>query len=638
MTDAVLQNAVAYAAQVLGIVAAGGLATAMLRIDGPAARYVFWRVLLVLCLALPWLQGRQEMRESGTAVVATQSMSLGSSVIVQADAETAPASVGLNVAVIVCAVLAGGAVTRLLLLGIGLRRLRRLRRAGTDAPLTDDETALRDTLCARADIREVASVAQPVTFGLFNPVVLIPCDLRVQDPHLRRAVLAHELFHARRGDWGWLVLEEIVRATFWFHPAVWWLISRIQLAREEVVDDLTVRLTGSRRTYIEALMLFADSPLPVAAPAFGRPRHLFRRIRLISKERVMSTRRVVLSFVAVTSVVAVTSWSATSLFPLAASPQQEQYASAPGPLEVAARPVTPENPIPRRTHSVAAQYPRDAVEARAAAKVTLQVTVDQFGRISEVRPAALSVDSPDENVTVAITAAPFPSLAILEPTSPTRRAVAEAFLSAATEAVSQWQYEPPAEAPLSFRVEVLFERGAEGRVFAQSHTPAVTPSAIRLMQLEALASQPVGRGRSGGATAAPPPPPPPPPPPGNVADITTTAGVVAVSAPGSLQEPRPPVRVGGRITAPKKTKHVDPVYPPAAIADGVQGVVIIEAVISTEGLVTGAKVLRPIEPLNQAAVDAVKQWEYTPTLLNGEPVSIIMSVVVEFVLPKPAKD
>jgi protein TonB len=109
----------------------------------------------------------------------------------------------------------------------------------------------------------------------------------------------------------------------------------------------------------------------------------------------------------------------------------------------------------------------------------------------------------------------------------------------------------------------------------------------------------------GGLPEAPPPPPPP---------------------------PQAPVRVGGNIKAPTKVKDARPVYPPIAQSARVSGVVIIEATIGTDGRVKDAKVLRSIPLLDQAALDAVKQWQYTPTLLNGVPVSVIMTVTVNFTL------
>jgi TonB family protein len=93
-----------------------------------------------------------------------------------------------------------------------------------------------------------------------------------------------------------------------------------------------------------------------------------------------------------------------------------------------------------------------------------------------------------------------------------------------------------------------------------------------------------------------------------------------------------PVRVGGNIKPPTKTKHVAPMYPPIAQSSRVQGVVILETTIGPRGRVSDVRVLRSIPLLDQAAVDAVKQWEYTPTLLNGVGVPVIMTVTVNFAL------
>jgi protein TonB len=95
---------------------------------------------------------------------------------------------------------------------------------------------------------------------------------------------------------------------------------------------------------------------------------------------------------------------------------------------------------------------------------------------------------------------------------------------------------------------------------------------------------------------------------------------------------RQPTRVGGNIPAPRKVKDVPPVYPPVAIQARVQGIVIIEATIGPDGAVDNAKVLRSIPVLDDAALDAVRQWEYAPTFLNGVAVPVIMTVTVNFSL------
>ena len=110
------------------------------------------------------------------------------------------------------------------------------------------------------------------------------------------------------------------------------------------------------------------------------------------------------------------------------------------------------------------------------------------------------------------------------------------------------------------------------------------------------------------------------------------AAILAVSGATALAQQKPRVRVGGDIKEPKKLKDVAPIYPEDAKSAGVQGSVIIEAVIGTDGAVTEAKVLRPVPMLDTAALTAVQQWKYTPTLLNGEPGEVLMTVVVNFVL------
>ena len=92
------------------------------------------------------------------------------------------------------------------------------------------------------------------------------------------------------------------------------------------------------------------------------------------------------------------------------------------------------------------------------------------------------------------------------------------------------------------------------------------------------------------------------------------------------------MRVGGNIKAPTKIKYVKPVYPALAMSARIQGVVIVEGTVGEDGRVSYARVIRSIPLLDQAALDAVRQWEFTPTLLNGVPVPVIMTMTVNFTL------
>jgi len=93
-----------------------------------------------------------------------------------------------------------------------------------------------------------------------------------------------------------------------------------------------------------------------------------------------------------------------------------------------------------------------------------------------------------------------------------------------------------------------------------------------------------------------------------------------------------PIRLHQGMKAPYKIVDAAPPYPPLAQRAHVEGVVILEAVIDAQGRVASVRVLRSIALLDEAAVDAVKQWRFTPALLNGEAVPVVMTVTVNFTL------
>jgi len=179
------------------------------------------------------------------------------------------------------------------------------------------------------------------------------------------------------------------------------------------------------------------------------------------------------------------------------------------------------------------------------------------------------------------------------------------------------------------------------------------------------------------AAPAPPPPPPPPaaraavtarpapkaatPPSGFLAPIEVPAeirleqgldlggveggvaggveggvpgGVVGGIVGGLPDAPPPPaakpVRVGGDIREPRKVLDVAPAYPDLALKAHLEGIVIIEATIDARGRVADAKVLRSVPMLDDAALEAVRRWVYTPTLLGGVPTPVVMTVTVTF--------
>ncbi len=111
-----------------------------------------------------------------------------------------------------------------------------------------------------------------------------------------------------------------------------------------------------------------------------------------------------------------------------------------------------------------------------------------------------------------------------------------------------------------------------------------------------------------------------------------TPGAVRVS----VLMPAGPVRVGNDVPVPRKIKDVRPSIPPDAQTAGAKGLVVLDATIDPEGRVSNARVIRSMPLLDAAAVAAVQQWEFTPTVIDGRAVPVIMTVTVNFAPPPDA--
>ena len=616
MDAAVPANLAAFSAQVLCLALGAGLLPLALRVDAPEVRYTYWRATLALCVVLPWVQTRRTPAPVSSGITTADATAVTTSVGL---AMPAPATVNWTETLLV--VLAAGVVVRLAWLAVGLVRLRRLRRAGDPAP-AGDHAALQERLGTDADVRYVTGLAQPVTFGLWRAMVLLPAALPTQPAAIREAVLAHELLHVARRDWAWVLAEEAARAVFWFHPAMWWLISRVQLAREEIVDALAVAHTGRRKAYIEALLVFADGPPLAPAPAFARRRHLFRRMVLISKEHVMTSRRLVASTAAMVIAIAVGGWYAVSAFPLLAPGAAQVLRQDVGPLEQAANPIGPENPVPRRLHDVPIEYPPEAAAANAWLRITLRLVIDASGTVAEARLRALSLKTDELTLNFDRVTADFDRVlenfttrarpgAAPERSGAAVRPMIHAAVNAAIAAAQQWRYDSPARPPVALDATFFFAPGIPVSDTLAAAPPPPPPPPSPPPAAPSTPSAPAGAARPG----APPPPPPPPPPP----DPDGRKRLVGVA-----------IRVGGNITPPPKTKDVRPLYPPLALAANVEGAVILELRVEADGKVSDARVVQSIPLLDQAATDAAMQWQFQPVLLNGVPTPVIMNVTVDF--------
>jgi beta-lactamase regulating signal transducer with metallopeptidase domain len=324
-------NLIFWSAQVALLVLAAGFLPRLFQIRQPRVLLVYWRALLAISLVLPIIQPWHRLPGAAAIVIAPD---ITAARVIPASSPAVShwhyPSLPLIAQIFGIIILAGIAV-RFAILAMGLLKLRHLRRASSPISLFPESAAALEGMRARLEIstefRLSPNVDSPVTFGLAAPVVLLPERFTSVDAQFQAAIACHELLHVRRHDWAQHLAEEILRATLWFHPAIAWLIARVRLAREQVVDLEVIRLTQERKPYLEALLEFATGRSRIAAipaPPFLVERQLAERVALMLKEVRMSRTRLIASLTAISCCIAFAVILVVSTFPLKAAPRPGQ--------------------------------------------------------------------------------------------------------------------------------------------------------------------------------------------------------------------------------------------------------------------------------------------------------------------------
>jgi beta-lactamase regulating signal transducer with metallopeptidase domain len=341
-----------WSVQVAVLALAAALFVKILRIREPRALLVCWRTLVGASLLLPLV-------EPWRRVAAPVVSALPSEFSIPEATSAAHTTVShwqfpswATIAEILGAVIAAGILVRLVMLALGLLKLRQLRRKSAaiaaDAPCAAMLEETRALVGGSAEFRLSGEVESPVTFGLARPLVLLPEKFLALEAPFQAAIACHELLHVRRRDWAHHLGEEVLRAIFWFHPAILWLVARVRLAREQVVDLEVVRLTAARKTYVEALLEFTSGRRVAAIPAppFLAEQQFVERVALMLKEAGMSRRRLIASLSVIGCGLVGAAVLAVSVFPLKAAPRRAvQAAGEMQATQAASQPVVSANSI-----------------------------------------------------------------------------------------------------------------------------------------------------------------------------------------------------------------------------------------------------------------------------------------------------
>ena len=426
----------------------------------------------------------------------------------------------------------------------------------------------------------------PATVGTRHPAILLPENiLETADSSELAAAISHELVHVRRRDYLLNLFTEILMVPIWFHPAAAYIKRRIGHTRELASDELAAAGHESHASYALALVSITRR--------LGTPSSLSRRIPRYSlglletdnlEERIMKlthgtspmSKRLVRLSIGLALTLLATPCLAATLFSLVPNLQQSStQTSKPGTNEVNDRSI--------------AGVVEDPSGARVPnALVTLTYLGKPSGQGFEVEHKLGEAErfrkkvAANGNGEYTFTGLPEKGVYLLEADSPG---------------------------------------------FTHGFVQAVVDTTVQQAEVKAKGYAYLAKQSSLGITL-------------DLADLTPLAEAVVVKAKApqgisTTREVSAPkrIRLGGLVQQAKLTYAPQPDYPEAARAKGIEGEVVLEVVISLEGVPYSFELLNSSDPaLGDAALKAVRQWRYKPTLLNGAPVEVVTDITVRFEL------
>jgi TonB family protein len=652
-------NFLSYCLQVILLVVVGTALPALFRLRAPHVLLAYWQGLLVICLVLPALQPWRPPEIASSIADGTVSISFQG-------VQTGAGDLHAWLYPLIAGVLLAGMLVRLAWLALGLSRLRAIRRAAhAFDPLPDGVRELQSRLRVSPAWYLTPGLESPATFGLRPPSILLPERFPTLSQVFQRAIAGHELLHVVRRDWILNLVEELVLTAFWFHPAVAWVVNRIRLSREQVVDKEVVRLINARKPYMSALLEIAGGslgPALGAAPTFLKEPQLAQRIELLVKEVTMSKARLYLSLIAIMGLLAFAGYVGVWVFPLRALAQTAPAGSQPAEKEnpplisTAIQPVTRVIPV----------YPVKAKKAGIEGNVRLRVTINNDGSVMDFQvlsgppqlvKAALDAVSqwryaPSKVVRVTIVTINF-TLDKGGASAPAGQSAREA------PPLSKTTLQPVAKVTPVYPTEAK-KAGIQGIVLLRAtiekdgsvsdlkvvrgdvHLVNAAVDAVRQWRYPAAdkirttdviitftlekdgghrsgngggVSGGVGGGVGGGVS-------------GGVSSGVSggvDGGVGGGVLSGGVYS------VGGDVSEPIPIYKPDPPYTKEAKAAKVQGVVTLWIVVGVDGAVTDVKASEGFDKgLTENAVETIKSWKFQPAIKDGKPVPCKVMVEVSF--------
>jgi TonB family protein len=473
---------------------------------------------------------RAEIRDTGNAPAAIAATAVSPSTPSPADAPSsamsaAPIAIGVWVTgTVIALIVLGASLVRLARVTSRARRIHDTRWAQSMSGLVHAYGLRRAVVIRQTDAPDLLA-----TWGMFRPCVLLPSHAPRWTDERIAVVLAHELAHIRRNDWGVQIGAEAMKALLWFNPLMWIACTRLRRASEQACDDVVLGNGVAARDYAT---------------------HLLELARNCRKP----------------------GWQWAAAVPMA-------------------RPSTLERRIVDMLNAHLDRRPLTRRAAAVTAALLLAITLPSAAlRAVQATPTSLS------GAVYDTTGAVIPGVQV------TLEAVTQMKFQAVSNASGRFSF-----ANVQPGRYVLAASIAGFRELRQEFDLRAARDWDRAITLQV----------------------------GVLRESITVSSTRTTPPAAAAQPARPqPVRVGGNIRVPRKLVDVRPVYPASMREAGREGSVPLEAIIGQDGNVLSVRVVSAdVHPdFAIAAADAVRQWKFSPTLLNGAPVEVVMTVKIDFKL------
>ena len=520
----------------------------------------------------------------------------------------------------------------------GLARLRRIsvcsRRAPENACAALDKLRASFGIQRKVRLLECASgTMMPMTWGIFRPTMVLPAGAAEWGDERRRIVLSHELAHIRRGDWILQISAELLRACFWFQPLAWIGANRLRQESERACDDAVLNSGIAASEYASQLLALAKSLKTPdwrfsLALAIARPSNLERRFEAMLDSSI--SRRPLSR----TAGVAAALLGACLLLPVAAL-----TLSAEAPVQATTGVLMPEAAStvlpPERTASASALLrienqptPRAATTRRLSGAAPKPAAVSGRDTSDAQSTATTQAGAPGPLGSISGTVGD-PGGARVARASVTLKDVASGAEQQITAGLAG-EFDFANLIPDNYELTVqqpgfkIYKQTIHLFPSEELKLPELllTVGEIRqTVEVSASRSEPAGSQTAPSATV-----------PVSACPASLQAAQLVYKNPVQPGPPPARIRVGGNVEMARLVQQTMPIYPAAARNAGIQGTVVLNGIIGKDGTLLSSCVESGPALLAQSAFDAVSHWQYSPALLNGEPVEVLTEIQVVFTL------